>query len=299
MRSLAIIVVLVGLSLAFLSGAGDDIFTQGQTTMVGLEGRIEWGLRCGTPSPDGEALRMVEAALQNGRPHRQTVRAIEVPVLFHVIYSVDDQGAEVGRVPIRRLEAQIDVLNDAYDDFRFTLAGVDEVYSPDWFERCFQREKEMKRALAVSPETTLNVYTCVPRYGPYLLLGFSTFPWSYPEGDPRHGVVLLHSSLPGGASVPYNEGDTATHEIGHYLGLLHTFQNGCKDPGDQVDDTPSEAMAAFYCPNGRDTCPEEGEDPIHNFMDYTDDWCMNHFTPLQGERMVAVVEEYRPALAAH
>jgi hypothetical protein len=108
--------------------------------------------------------------------------------------------------------------------------------------------------------------------------------------------VLQYGTLPGGFLVRYDRGRTATHEIGHYLGLFHTFQGGGSEPGDDVDDTPAEAIAAYGCPEGRNSSAGPGEDPIHDFMDLSDDACLTGFTPGQGARTRALVSIYRPSL---
>ena len=155
-------------------------------------------------------------------------------------------------------------------------------------------ERKMKQALAIDPATTMNFYTC--DLGQGLLLGYTVFPSSYPEDNYRHGVVVLNESMPGGSAAPYDEGDTGTHEVGHYVGLYHTFQGGCNAPGDYIDDTAPEASPAYGCPGGRDTCSGGGPDPIDNFMDYSDDFCMDNFTAGQAVRMDAIMAQYRPTM---
>jgi hypothetical protein len=98
-------------------------------------------------------------------------------------------------------------------------------------------------------------------------------------------VVIHFGSMPGGHIKNFNLGHTATHEVGHYLGLAHTFDQGCDGHGDYIDDTPAMSVPTSGCPLGKDTCPEPGVDPIHNFMDYSWDSCYSEFTPDQATRM--------------
>ena len=144
-------------------------------------------------------------------------------------------------------------------------------------------ERDMKQALHQGDSRTLNVYVADIGDG---LLGWAYFPKGYNNGrDFIDGVVMLDESMPGGTAGKYSLGDTLTHEVGHWLMLEHTFAHGCSASGDYVADTPREAQPQFNCPTGADTCTAPGLDPIHNFMDYTQDSCMNMFTRGQAERM--------------
>jgi hypothetical protein len=247
-------------------------------------------LRCATKEHDEEQRGRINAAVGRFMEFRAEIGAAaftgaNVPVYVHVITSASGQGA----VPLTQINAQIDVLNDANaaSGFSFTLASVDYTANDSWYTMSpgSQEELEAKQALRQGGATALNMYTANPGGG---LLGWATFPSDYAQAPSRDGVVLLYSSLPGGSAAPYNLGDTGTHEVGHWLGLYHTFQGGCNERrGDLVADTPAEKSPAFGCPTSRDSCSgkkNEGLDPIRNFMDYTDDACMDHFTPGQDTR---------------
>lgn len=144
----------------------------------------------------------------------------------------------------------------------------------------------MKKALRKGAYKDLNLYF-TESLGDGLL-GYCYFPVSKPSASDKQldGCTILAQSVPGGTAAPFNLGGTAIHEVGHWMNLFHTFQGGCSSTGDSVDDTPAQASASSGCPTGRDSCPNlAGADPIHNYMDYSDDSCYEEFTAGQDARM--------------
>lgn len=234
------------------------------------------------------------ANARSGGENIESVTSGNINVYFHVVRK--GTGIANGDVPSSMITDQINVLNAAYAStgWSFTLVSTDRTTNTTWYNGCYgSSESAMKSALRQGTADDLNIYTCNPSGG---ILGYATFPSSYNSAPSKDGVVILYASVPGGGAVPYDEGDTATHEVGHWMGLYHTFQGGCAGNGDYVTDTPAERSAAFGCPSGRDTCTGRkypGFDPITNFMDYTDDSCMFQFSGGQDARMDSQFTTYR------
>lgn len=266
-------------------------------TTTGAQAQKE---RCGTRQPGLEEAEQIEVRVSRARKVKTEVT---IPVWVHVINK--GGGFANGDVPEDMIRRQIRVLDESYSGrtggagsgFDFELAGITRTTNATWFSQMavsFEVELEAKRSLKRDDPQILNIYTVDG--GPFL--GFAYFPniVTDPTYSILDGVVLDWRSLPGGTFDIYSEGDTATHEVGHWLALYHTFDGKCGSKGDYVADTPAEFSPAFLCPVGRDTCSgksKPGLDPIFNFMDYTQDSCMYMFTEGQVARMRAAWSAFR------
>ena len=154
---------------------------------------------------------------------------------------------------------------------RSSSPGVTRTNNATWYaSKSGGAEHAMKQALKSGGDNALNVYTTSG--GAYL-------GWAYlPRSRTRRRPTSTASSSTGGparrldeyAGV-YDEGDTLVHEAGHWLNLEHTFFGGATRTATSSPTRRPRSPPASGCPVGRDTCPAPGLDPIHNYMDYSDD----------------------------
>ncbi len=251
--------------------------------------------------------------IKSGRATQEAENVYVIPTVVHVIYKATEENISDAMVL-----SQIQVLNE---DFRkmigtpgynnvdvgantnivFRLAQIDPNGEPTTginrkltTRNSFESNESMKfessgGVNAWPTDKYLNIWVC--NLSDYL--GYAQFPNSGPTST--DGVVILTASFGSGSAFsPYDLGRTTTHEVGHWLNLYHIWGDGPCGVDDLVADTPLSDEANFGCPNGHVSCTTT--DMIENYMDYTNDACMNIFTAGQTVRMVATNLGFRSSL---
>ncbi|BDS12017.1 M43 family zinc metalloprotease [Aureispira anguillae] len=254
---------------------------------------------------------------------------LTIPVVFHII--TDGAGAE--NLTAAQVQAQIDQLNIDYRNLagsshaaaadvevQFCLATLDPNNNPmaepginrvtAYGEGPFTSnyvDNTIKTGTSWDPNNYMNIWSANISGG---LLGWAQFPDNSglaglnANGGAANtdGVVILASSVgsvanPNPAGGNYARGRTLTHEVGHWLGLRHIWGDGACGVDDFCGDTPGSDAANYGCPTGHSSCGSV--DMIENYMDYTDDACMNIFTADQKARVrtVMTVSPRRASLA--
>ena len=268
-----------------------------------------------------ERMQQIEnqtAAYLASHPNGSGRTLVTIPVVFHVVYSTTAMNLSDAQC-----QAQLNQLNLDYarlnTDASSTPAAFTGVAANTNIQFCMAQRTPAgvattgveRRNTTVASWTTndnvkhyssggldawdatkyLNIWSCNLGSG---LLGYAQFPGGSASTD---GVVLLYSSigsmLSPGTATPYQLGRTATHEVGHWLNLYHIWgDDGSACSGtDNVSDTPNQGPENYGCPvfPHTDACsPASPGVMFMNYMDYTDDACMNMFTSGQSSRMAAL-----------
>lgn len=225
---------------------------------------------------------------------------INIPVVVHVIYSNSNEN-----ISDAQIASQIRILNDDFNatnadlsqvpsefagvvadsDINFTLSQTIRVASSrtSWGTRDEMKYSSNGGSDVVSPSTHLNIWVCNIGGG---ILGYAQFPGGSSATD---GVVIgpQYFGDTGYVASPFDEGRTATHEVGHYLNLRHIWGDGRCRQDDFVADTPSSDGPNYGCPS-YPTVNCQSNDMTMNYMDYVNDACMYMFSEGQKSRMRAI-----------
>ena len=208
----------------------------------------------------------------------------------------EDMNALIGTPGANGTEARIEFYLATEDPSGNSTNGITRSANTTWYND----GGSYWNSLAWDTNRYCNIYT---NSGGGALGYVSGFPSEAGQvGSPADRIVILWSTYGenGSYGPPYDMGRTLTHEVGHYLGLFHTFQGGCAGGscyggGDLICDTNAESGPNFSCA-GAPSSSCGSLDPIDNYMDYSDDLCMEKFTPEQVNRMRCSLINWRPLL---
>ena len=180
------------------------------------------------------------------------------------------------------------MLNEDYAPLNISFVLMDYEYTvnDDWATDAVGNESDMKSKLKRGTYADLNLYFISEpvdiQEDLFILIGWCQFPSNASNDESvasLDGCMVYAETLPGGRFPARTLGKTATHEVGHWFGLMHVFEGrSCSGDGDLVSDTNQQSEVSYGCPLDRDSCPgSKGLDNVNNYMDYADDvWCVGH-----------------------
>ncbi|TFK17455.1 hypothetical protein FA15DRAFT_676067 [Coprinopsis marcescibilis] len=250
--------------------------------------------------PDHQQVNKRERSFRRMRQAHRTSGRKPEGVSFSVHWNVvaADERPEKGWLEDWQIRKSMEIINEDFAPVgvRFELSGVNYHKNPEWYGRGVMNDlpfdQQMKPTMHVGDNRMINIFTLGDGPGGKRgFLGYSTFP----GGDlGQDGIILNHNALYDGNWDGSNLGHVLTHEIGHWLGLYHTFQDGgsCSGAGDQVGDTQIHKEASWKC-NSQAPSTCGAKDPVFNYMNYVDDACRREFTQGQIDRMWDHIELYR------
>ena len=302
---------LLGLVLSFGLSAQSE---RNCATMLNLEQRMD------VDSKLQQNMRQIESFtnefMQNHQSGYENMVQYTIPVVVHVIYSNSNENISTAQI-----QSQIDVLNE---DFRRTNSDADNTWSQaadteinfclasvdpngnatngitrksstrtSWGTNDAMKSSAQGGVDAWPRDSYLNMWVCNIGGG---ILGYAQFPGGAASTD---GVVMSpqYFGRTGFVSAPFDLGRTTTHEVGHWLNLRHIWGDGNCNQDDFVSDTPTSDAPNYGCAIGHVSC--SSTDMVQNYMDYSDDACMNLYTLGQKTRMQAVLAPggFRASLA--
>jgi hypothetical protein len=230
-----------------------------------------------------------------------SVTMTNIPLYIHVL----SKQSEAGVITQDMANQQAQAMNNVYNKYgiSFSLQNVSFTQNDAWAVAAGDDMNALKQALRAGGYSALNLYFHTDLDGG--VLGTCTLPSTVPKGSGaseyvNDGCNINAYTMPGSTMLGYNQGMTAVHETGHWLGLLHTFEGyTCSGSGDSIADTPFEAQSTTGCPTDplKNSCPSVSSgDPIHNYMDYSTDECYARFTAGQLARISTMWTQYRAGL---
>lgn len=256
-----------------------------------------------------------------------------IPVVFHLVHQYGNENISQAQI-----NDQLRILNEDFRkvsgtnggsstdplaadmQYEFRLAQIDPNGNPtDGVNRIFSsltaNARDNTKAVSYwSSDKYYNIWvvnsiknnTGDPQS---IVLGYAQFPSDRISRPTTDGVVIRHDQVGViGTGQASQAGRTLTHETGHWVGLYHTFQDGCglagdncSFQGDQVCDTPPVASSSSGCQSGRNSCSSDSPDlpdMIKNYMDYSDGSCMNIYTIGQKARSMTQMDNYRSTITS-